>query len=170
MYKFFSSLAFIACTLIATGLSSAYAGDSMENPAAQYKVLEWSALVPTDWEAPLIPPAHDEVAAGAVEPGAVVGELNQQLIALPGFMKPIVFEENTVSEFLLVPFLPHHTKSHAHLEANQMIYVSLLEPVSIEKPFDPVWIVGTLSTSAVMTDEGPAGYSISDAVLTEYKY
>ena len=100
----------------------------------------------------------------------MVLQLDQELVALAGFMKPVVFEGNQVSEFLLVPFLPHHTRQHAHLEANQMVYVYLLEPLTVENPLSPLWAVGTIYLEPVMTDEGPAAYRIADAVTTEYEY
>ena len=101
---------------------------------------------------------------------AVVAKLDRQIVTLPGFMKPLVFEGNEVFKFLLVPFLPHHTKQHAHLDANQMVHVSLLEPVIVDKPLAPIWVIGTITVDAVLTEEGPAAYSIGDAVITEYKY
>ena len=97
-------------------------------------------------------------------------ELEGQLSALPGFMRPVVHDGTNVSEFILVPFLPHHMKAHAHLEPNQMVYVYLLNPVEVSNPLEPIWIVGALSTEAVMTDEGPAAYRMVDAVTTEYEY
>jgi hypothetical protein len=107
---------------------------------------------------------------GSIDKASVVTELDRQLAALPGFMKPVVFEDNRVSEFLLVPFLPHHTRQHAHLDANQMVYVYLLEPLEVNDPFAPVWVVGTITLEPVMTDEGPAAYRFVEAVTTEYEY
>jgi hypothetical protein len=133
-------------------------------------VLEWNELVPEGWEPPLVPEPYDEVGTSSIRKDSVVRELNQQLAALAGFMKPVVFDGNLVSEFLLVPFLPHHTRQHAHLDANKMVYVYLLEPVAVENPFAPIWVVGTITLEPVMTDEGPAAYRIVDAVTTEYEY
>ena len=141
-----------------------------EDPAAQYRVLEWEELVPEGWEPPLVPESYDEVGVASIDSTWVVAELDQQLAALPGYMKPVVFEGNQVFEFLLVPFLPHHMRQHAHLDANQMVYVYLLEPMQVENPFAPLWVVGTLSLEPVMTDEGPAAYRFVDAVTTEYGY
>jgi hypothetical protein len=141
-----------------------------EEPHSQYRVLEWNELVPEGWEPPLVPEPYDEVGTSSIRKDSVAQELNQQLAALAGFMKPVVFEDNQVSEFLLVPFLPHHTAQHAHLDANQMVYVYLLEPVAVENPFAPIWVVGTITLEPVMTDEGPAAYRIVDAVTTEYEY
>ena len=140
------------------------------DPASQYRVLEWKELVPEGWEPPVVPEAFDEVDASSVDPASVVSELDRQLVALPGFMKPVVFEGNQVSEFLLVPFLPHHTRQHAHLDANQMVYVYTHEPVEVDNPMAPLWVVGTIKLEPVLTDEGPAAYRIVDAVTTDYEY
>ena len=153
------------------GSAAPVAGSGASNePHNQYRVLEWNDLVPEGWEPPLVPEPYDEVGTGSIDKDSVVPELGQQLVALPGFMKPVVFEGNQVTEFLLVPFLPHHTRQHAHLDANQMVYVYLLEPLRVENPLAPLWIVGTITLEPVMTDEGPAAYRIADAVTTEYRY
>ena len=136
----------------------------------QYRVLDWDDLVPDGWEPPLVPSAYDHVSATKVDESSVVKDLVGQLSALPGYMKPVVFDGNKVSEFLLVPFLPHQIRAHAHLESNQMVYVYALEPVIVEQPFEPIWIVGTMGLEPVMTDEGPAAYRMVEAVITEYEY
>ncbi|TNF89778.1 MAG: DUF3299 domain-containing protein [Gammaproteobacteria bacterium] len=144
--------------------------ESSEAPHENYRVLDWKDLVPEDWEPPLVATAFDEGAETGVDEASVVQDLDGQLAALPGYMKPVVFEGNQVTEFLLVPFLPHQTRAHAHLEANQMVYVYALEPVTVEQPFEPIWIVGALSLEPVMTDEGPAAYRMVEAVTTPYEY
>ena len=141
-----------------------------EAPEDHYRVLDWHELVPEGWQAPLVPQAHDEAESAVVDPAGVVTELDNQLVSLPGFIRPVVYEGNHVSEFVLVPLLPHHTRQHAHLESNQMVYIALLEPFEVTRPFEPVWVVGTMTLNPVFTDEGPAAYSIRDAVTTEYKY
>jgi hypothetical protein len=136
----------------------------------QYRILQWEDLVPERWEPPLVARAYDEVSDADVDENSVVRNLDGKLSALPGYMKPVVYDGNKVSEFLLVPFLPHQIRAHAHLEPNQMVYVYALEPVVVEKPFEPIWIVGTLSLEPVMTDEGPAAYRMVEAVTTQYEY
>ena len=161
--------AFLFVGLIAPVLPAA-TGAELSDIASQYHMLEWVDLVPEGWEPPLIPPGHDSAESTQVPVEAVVAKLDRQTVTLPGFMKPLVFEGNEVFKFLLVPFLPHHTKQHAHLDANQMVHVSLLEPVIVDKPLAPIWVIGTITVDAVLTEEGPAAYSIGDAVMTEYKY
>lgn len=144
--------------------------ESADDPADQYRVLAWHELVPEGWEPPLVGKAYDKFSTEALDKDAVVDDLDQQLAALPGYMKPVVFEGNKVSEFILVPFLPHQVKAHAHLDPNQMVYVYALEPVEVDQPFEPIWVVGAMSIEPVMTDEGPAAYRMNEAVTTEYEY
>ena len=158
------------CVALITSAFPAAGSGEPEEPHNRYRVLEWKELIPEDWEPPVIPEPFDEIDTSSIDTASVVTELDQQLAALPGFMKPVVFEGNMVSEFLLVPFLPHHTRQHAHLDANQMVYVYLLEPVHVDNPMLPTWVVGTITLDPVMTDEGPAAYRIVGAVTTEYEY
>jgi len=146
------------------------AASDTAQPLSQYRILEWKELVPQSWEPPLVPVAYDRAEKAGVDPGSVVEELTGQLITLPGFMKPLVFKDNWVSEFLLVPYLPHHTKQHAHLHANQMVHVTLLEPLKVDNPLQPIWVVGTMSLKPVFTEEGLAAYSVEDGVATDYEY
>ena len=127
-------------------------------------------LVPENWEPPLIAPAYDRQDSGGVDRNSLVSDLRERNVRLPGFMKPQVYEGNRVYEFLLVPFLQHHVKQHAHLEPNQMVYVTLAEPLAVENPFDPIWVEGTLTLETVATDEGPAGYSMNNATAERYEY
>ena len=163
------SLLLVSLALL-SGQVHGTASEPPEAPHERYRVLEWKDLVPEGWEAPIVPRAYDEVSEADVDEASVVRDLDGQLAALPGYLKPVVFEGNQVSEFLLVPFLPHHTTTHMHLEPNQMVYVYALEPVVVENPFAPIWIVGALSLEPVMTGEGPAAYSMTEAVTTHYEY
>ena len=170
MNRILESVAIIPLLLlIFSGALSAE--DTSNDPASNYRMLQWEELIPAGWEPPLVPEAHNKVETSPdIDPQAIVAELDQQLVSLPGYLRPVVFEGNLVKEFLLVPYLPHHIKQHAHLESNQMVYVSLLEPTPIEAPFSPFWVVGTMTLQPKFTDEGLAAYSIGDALITEYEY
>jgi len=89
------------------GYDAAADSEPVEAPHQNYRVLEWKDLVPDGWEPPLVSRAYDEVSDDDVDETSVVKGLDRQLAALPGYMKPVVYEGNQVSEFLLVPFLPH---------------------------------------------------------------
>jgi hypothetical protein len=159
----------LALLMFVVGNVPAMASEASE-PHQQYRVLQWEDLVPDGWEPPLVARAYDEVSDTDVDENSVVKDLDKQLSALPGYMRPVVYEGNEVSEFLLVPYLPHQITAHAHLESNQMVYVYALKPVVVENPLAPIWIVGEISLAPVMTDEGPAAYRMVDAVTTSYEY
>jgi hypothetical protein len=148
----------------------AQASESVEATHDNYRVLQWRDLVPEGWESPLVAPAYDKVSVAEVDETSVVNDLDKQLSALPGYMRPVVYEGNEVSEFLLVPYLPHQITAHAHLEPNQMVYVYALKPVVVDNPLEPIWVVGEISLEPVMTDEGPAAYRMVEAVTTRYEY
>lgn len=146
------------CTLAAG--TNVLAEDFAQAPLERYRVLEWRDLVPDGWEPPLVPKGYDKVSTAHISKGSLVSELDEKLVAIPGYIRPVIFEGNEVSEFLLVPYLPHQVTGHAHIAPNQMIYVYALEPVVVSQPFAPIWVVGAMSLEPVMTDEGPAGYRI----------
>ncbi len=138
--------------------------------------LDWKDLVPASWRPPIIQPDPSEHDAHVVDKASLVSELQNKSVKLPGFMVPIVFEENHVSEFLLVPFLEHHAKTpgdscrHIHHDANQMVYVSLAKSLAIEDPYQPLWVTGNIIIETVETDFGSSGYRIINAVTAEYVY
>lgn len=158
-----------------------------KDPADQYRVLEWKDLVAEGWERPLLL-TEEEVASPRIDPSSLVPELDQKLVAIPGFMRPAVKEGQAllahdhghehehlsagtrVSEFVLVPFLPQNPCSHALWDPNQVVYVNLLEPVLVEDPESPVWVVGTITLDDIMTDDGLSAYRIVEAVTTNYEY
>ena len=138
--------------------------------AEQYRMLSWQDLVPEGWEAPLILPAYGDRPSAEIDEESVVTDLDGQLSVLPGYMKPVVFEDNRVSEFVLVPYLPHQSKRHAPLFPNQMVYVYAVEPIVVEHPYEPIWSIGTMLQQPVMTQQGPAAYRMVGAVTTRYEY
>lgn len=136
-----------------------------------YRELDWKDLVPADWKPPIILPAPPEEGEHhPVDPASLVQSLDGQAIVLPGFMIPMVFEQNVVSEFLMVPFLEQHIRSHIHHDPNQMLYVYLDPPVAIHNPYAPLVVKGKLLVESVETDEGPTGYSVKAAVIEPYSY
>ncbi len=158
----------MAAALVLAAMSVGLTQTAAGNPDVEMRVLDWTDLVPAGWEAPIIAPAYDEDPANMVDEASRVPALDGQTVRLPGYIKPVVFEDRTVSEFLLVPFLPHHVKHHAHLESNQMVYVRLDRSIEVDNPFEPLWVTGTLRLEAVATDEGPAGYSLDGAQTQPY--
>ncbi len=168
------SVAWLVCAYTPAPFANASAA-----PEENYRILAWDDLVPEDWRRPVIARAYN--ADAPIDEKAVVQDLDGQLAALPGYMLPMAFDGKAVTEFLLVPFLPHRSFSslsqntpaacaHPHYDANQKVYVYALEPVVVENPFEPIWIVGALSLDPVMADSGPVAYSMASAVTTPYEF
>lgn len=172
---------------IVGGYTPVTASEALDAHLEQYRVLEWKDLVAEGWERPLLL-SEEEVSSPRIDPSSLVPELDQKLVAIPGYMRPAVKEGQPllaqdhdhdhehlsagtrVTEFVLVPFLPQNPCSHALWDPNQVVYVNLLEPVLVEDPESPVWVVGTITLDNIMTDDGLSAYRIVEAVTTNYEY
>ncbi len=90
----------------------------------------------------------------------VENELIGQTIRMPGFILPLDFQEGgEISEFLLVPYFGAcvHTPPPP---PNQIVYVTLDEPIVVERMWDPVWVTGVLSADRNMNELGNAAYTL----------
>ncbi len=133
----------------------------------EYTELDWKDLIPENWQPPLIEPDPTE---HHVDKKSLVTKLQEQKIRLPGYMLPVKFTSNMVSEFILMPFLKHQVKTHYHHEPNQMIYVVLAEPIEVSNPYLPVWTSGQIHLESVDTDAGHTGYTLRQAIAEAYIY
>ena len=134
----------------------------------EYTVIDWKDLVPASWRRPLIDP--DPTEHHQVDTRSLASTLDEKNIKLAGYMLPVKFTSNVVSEFILMPYLKHHVKTHAHHEPNQMIYVKLYQPLEVTNPYSPIWASGQLVLKSVDTPEGHAGYTLKKATTEEYLY
>lgn len=112
---------------------------------------------------------HSGLAAEQQELGTVRQELNGSQVKIPGFVIPLEGTADLVTEFLLVPFLG----ACIHVPpppANQIIYVRFKEGAPVTQLWDVVYIVGTLKTETVFSDEfaAEAGYVIEGVALEDY--
>ena len=140
-----------------------------EKETDSYTTLAWAELIPESWDRPIIlPDPSDEDTHHHVDQASLVKALAKQNIKIPGYMVPVKFKKNVVSEFILVPFLEHHTTAHIHHDPNQMVYVRLELPLAIENPYAPFWVKGNMDLETVETDEGPTGYTIKEASIEPY--
>lgn len=101
--------------------------------------------------------------------------LNGTSVRIPGYVLPLEFDGDLVSEFLLVPFVG----ACIHVPApppNQMVLVKTTESIKIKKLYDPVWVEGVLSTKgetrrlSLVDGQAPvdAGYSLGATRVTPY--
>ncbi|MCP3974049.1 MAG: DUF3299 domain-containing protein [bacterium] len=98
------------------------------------------------------------------EDAPVNAELDGKKIRLAGFVTPFNFDDELITEFLLVPYFG----ACIHVPpppSNQTILVTLDEGQGM--PFNDawgaVWVTGTLSATSTDTGLATAGYSISGA-------
>jgi len=150
----------------ATGIAASSSTDDDQ----AYRLLDWKDLVSPTWEPPLIQPAPDENGQIEIDPASLVSSLDKLAVKLPGYMVPIKFTNNEVSEFLLVPFLKHHVTQHVSHEANQMVYVSLRDALPVSNPYEPFWVEGLIMLESVETLDGGTGYHIIGARAYVYEY
>lgn len=134
----------------------------------EYSIIDWKDLVPASWHRPLIDP--DPTKHHHVDKKSLESKLDKQNIKLAGYMLPIKFISNVVSEFILMPYLKHHVKAHVHHEPNQMIYVKLSQPLEVTNPYSPIWVSGQLLLESVDTPEGHTGYTLKKSTTEEYSY
>ena len=114
--------------------------------------------------------SFDEDFSTPAYPTGVVDELNGIQAKLPGFVVPLELSgEGKVKEFLLVPYFGaciHYPPP----PANQIVYVTLDEPVEIESPWDPIWATGELKTDSYESDLAAASYTMAARAIEDYEY
>lgn len=166
-YPILRSVVFVICSFTVFFMPVTGTAEQV-NP---YATLEWSELVPGDWQPPLILPAPPEDGSyPAVDSASLVQKLEGKKVSIAGFMVPTKFDSNIVSEFLLVPFLEQHVQGHVHHDSNQMVYVYLHEPMAVQNPYTPVLVKGEMKVKSVDTDDGPVGYVIEQGLMEDYTY
>ncbi len=107
---------------------------------------------------------------------AVVGELEGQIIRMPGYALPLEYTEGGVKEFLLVPYVG----ACIHVPPpppNQMVFVRLSEEFVIDDLYAPVWITGRMtvqrSNQALSFVDGQSevatGYTLDGIAVEPYE-
>ncbi len=99
--------------------------------------------------------------------GKVRPELDGTTVKIPGFVIPLEGDENTVTEFLLVPYFG----ACIHVPPpppNQIIYVKFPKGAPVQQLWDVIYVVGKLKTETFSTDMAQAGYVIDGERLEEY--
>ena len=100
--------------------------------------------------------------------GLINMDLNNKEIKIAGYIAPIAFDGDNVTEFLLVPY--HGACIHVPPPpANQIIYVKSASGLKAEEIWYPVWITGVLHANSVSTIVADVGYTIKEASVTPYR-
>ena len=102
------------------------------------------------------------------EGGFINMNLNNKKIKIAGYIAPIAFDGDNVTEFLLVPY--HGACIHVPPPpANQIIYVKSATGLKAEGIQFPKWVTGTLQAVSLSTVVADVGYSIEEATVSPYK-
>ncbi len=147
---------------------------SISSHAAEHaEKIDWLDLVPLDersqFNAQGLPAtSHEgETQALQVKIGKVRPELDGTQVKIPGFVIPLEGDENTVTEFLLVPYFG----ACIHVPPpppNQIIYVNFPKGAPVQQLWDVIYVIGTLKTETFDTDIAQAGYVIQGEQIEEY--
>jgi hypothetical protein len=145
-----------------------------------YKLTDWDALMPEDWDPmkdlklsnfaalsdsdPRAQEAFERVRR-AWDTAPTVPAMDGQHIRIAGFVVPMDGEGSELREFLLVPYFG----ACIHVPpppANQVIHVTAKKPIKGVHMMDALWVNGTLHDAISGTAMGASGYRM-DAEATE---
>ena len=157
--------AIVALTLSLLGaLAGVWATAASAEESAEARSITWDDLVPEGWTPPEMQIDHFFDAApppaASLADTPVVQAMDQQRIRLPGYLVPLDVQENQLKSFLMVPYFG----ACIHVPPpppNQVVYVEMSEPVTVEDPYGAHWVTGILSTSASTTNLAEASYTMS---------
>jgi hypothetical protein len=97
---------------------------------------------------------------------ALIGET----VRMPGFILPLDYQPGgEIDEFLLVPYFGAciHTPPPP---PNQIVYVTMDEPIELEEIWAPVWVTGVLSSRRHLNALGDAAYTLTLTAHEPYEY
>lgn len=137
--------------------------------SAEPMELYWEDLVPKDFVLPDAPEVkHNDPMAQMNPKAPVIGELNGKEVKIPGFVVPLEGDDETLTEFLLVPYFG----ACIHVPpppSNQIIYVKFEKGVPVDNLYDAVWITGKLSTESWEGDIASVGYSMAGVSVEPFE-
>ena len=145
--------------------------------------IDWEALIPPGWNPaePFERYSDVEIARMSAEEinlletesqmifdaAPSVQALNGEEVRMPGYLLPLEFEGNEVSEFFLVPYLG----ACIHVPpppANQIVYGRYDEGYEVDDLYTPVWISGTLQVDRSSNQLGETGFQTKLDVTSGY--
>ncbi len=157
-------------------------------PPDGFREIQWEELIPVGFSADEVFAQYEdellEVQPGSPDAEAIYAEmqalydsagvdesLNGEPIQMAGFVAPITYDGDLVTEFLLVPTFG----ACIHVPApppNQTILITLEEGqgMTLDESWGAVWVAGTMIATGEETDAGigVAAYSITDAQFGVY--
>jgi hypothetical protein len=154
----------VCCTALLGALSCAFVPTAGADEAAGPRDITWDDLVPEGWTPPEQQIDHffdaSPPPAASLADTPVVQAMDQQHVRLPGYLVPLDVEENRLKTFLMVPYFG----ACIHVPPpppNQVVYVEMSDPVTVEDPYGAHWVTGIMSTTASTTNLAEASYTLS---------
>ena len=95
--------------------------------------------------------------------------LDGELIRMPGFIIPLEFAREGVTDFMLVPYVG----GCIHVPPpppNQLVLAKTETPWPDETLWDPVWVVGTMRTKLQSTELAETGYALDVTSMEVYEW
>ena len=95
--------------------------------------------------------------------------LDGKRIKMPGYITPLEFTSDGMTEFLLVPYLG----ACIHVPPpppNQIVFVDTATPWPGDDIWDAIWIYGTLTTQMRTTDLAEIGYHLAAEKIEIYEW
>lgn len=95
--------------------------------------------------------------------------LDGKMVRIPGYMVPLEDDSETVSDFLLVPYVGAciHTPPPP---PNQIVEVKMNSQKKVKMSFwDPVWVEGKLQIATVKSPYGDVGFQLTGMQIEPYK-
>ena len=146
--------------------------------------IDWDTLIPEDWAPDKLMSEYNADELSDDDPRAqelmdklqalwkdapVVPELDGKRVKLPGFVVPLEMDEESIGEFLLVPYYG----ACIHVPpppANQTVHVVTAKGREYKgQLFDTVWVTGELKVEHLSSDLAEAGYRIQGATVEPYE-
>lgn len=135
--------------------------------------LDWLELMPKDEVQALSegPVVEHEGMFKMEQQGSfrTIPELNDTYIKLPGYIVPVDVDENQkMSSFFLVPYFG----ACIHVPPpppNQIVYVTLAEPMDVTDIYDAFWIEGMLKVESVQKEIAASAYVLKADKVTLYE-
>jgi len=178
----------IALCFLSCGSLQAFAeeAESASAETSKYQQVEWIDIMPKDdLEALMNPPEYfGQIADGSsqdnLEALNEMAEGNENIkrfqsaltstrivetylgkdIRIPGFIVPLEGEDQTITEFFIVPFFG----ACLHMPPpppNQIIHVEYKQGVELENLYDPFWFEGRLKAKQISNDLGASAYGMT---------
>ena len=149
--------------LLAAGAAAIAYLRQNEAPADAVTDLTWTDLLPQNDPARAVSGIveHEQIASSFAQPTSTGTrrDWDAQRVRLPGYTVPVVYEDDRVREFLLVPYVG----ACIHVPpppANQLVYVRSDTPFVSTGLFDPVRVTGRLDSSETSTRLARIGYTM----------